>query len=276
MMDEKLLNKLLYEKNEQDWFDFKRKMEIYQSDGELVKKQRDELLKDILGLANGNSHIVRKTKYLIVGVDNENFEENGMRVLHNVNYKVPSQSEITQWLSGASSPAIVGIECESMKFQEVDLFIITIPPTFDLHETTRELTASGNFQNHVVFMRQDEHTVPASVRDSVAIQQRKYLYRQEISNPPAIWIGIISGAIVALIIGGTKLNTSQAELNTSKWFVQFLFIVLGIFFGGATGYFSKQWNETLHDWPYMTKREKLLISSIVLIVIVATIIFLKL
>ncbi len=226
-------------------------MEIYQSDGKLITKQRDELLKDILGLANGNSHIVRKTKYLIIGVDNKNFDDDGMRTLHNVDYKIPSQSDITQWLSGASSPAIVGLECESIKFQGIDLFIVTIPPTFDLHETTRELKASGNFQNHVVFMRQDEHTVPASVRDSVAIQQRKFLYRQEISNPPAVWIGIISGAIVAFIIGGAKINMSQADLNAVKGFAQLFFVILGIFFGGIIGFISKQEGSSSQKTDYV-------------------------
>lgn len=58
----------------------------------------DELLKDILGLANGNSHFIRKTKYLIIGADNENFDEKGMRVLHDVDYKIPEQSDLVKWL----------------------------------------------------------------------------------------------------------------------------------------------------------------------------------
>jgi hypothetical protein len=269
-MDEKTLKKLLHEKKEQDWFDFKGKLEIYQSNGKLVEKQRDELLKDILGLANGNSHIIRKTKYLIVGVDDSKFDENGMRVFHNVNYKVPEQSEIIKWLQSACAPAIVGLECELVPFQAKNLFVITIPPTFELHETIRELNASGHFQKHVVFMRQDEHTVPASVREGATIQQLKVLHRQEISNPSAIWIGAISGAIVALLIGTAKINATQIDLDSSKWFVQLLFIVLGVFFGGVIGLFAKQWNETRYDWRYMRfwQRVALIIGTVLCIVIV--------
>jgi hypothetical protein len=65
-MKEDSLSKLLHEPKEKDWFDFKSTLKLYQSDGKLVERQRDELLKDILGLANGNSHIIRKTKYLLV------------------------------------------------------------------------------------------------------------------------------------------------------------------------------------------------------------------
>ena len=81
-MEEKLLKNLLRERNERDWYEFKGKLKLYRSDGKLVEQQRDELIKDILGLANGNSRIIRKTKYLIVGADNEEFDENGMRALH--------------------------------------------------------------------------------------------------------------------------------------------------------------------------------------------------
>jgi hypothetical protein len=127
-MDEKLLATLLRERAEKDWFDFKGSLRLYQSDGKLVEKQRDELLKDILGLANGNSHIIRKTKYLIIGADNDKFDEKGMRILHNVDYKIPEQSDLVKWLISAASPAVVGLESELASFQGSNLWVITIPP----------------------------------------------------------------------------------------------------------------------------------------------------
>lgn len=60
-MDEKMLRSLLREKNETDWLDFKRKWKLYDANGTLNTDERDELIKDVLGLANGNSRIVRKT-----------------------------------------------------------------------------------------------------------------------------------------------------------------------------------------------------------------------
>lgn len=273
-MEEKTLIKLLCEPIEKDWFEFKLKLKLYQADGKLSDLQRDELLKDILGLANGNSNIIRKTKYLIVGADDNKFDENGMRVLHDVDYKIPEQSELVKWLQSACSPAVVGVSCELIPINGVNLFVVTIPPTFDLHETKRELiTPNAKFTQYTVFMRQDEHTVPASVRDGAAIQQLKLLYRQEISNPPAIWLGATAGAITALIIGMAKMTATQTALDTSKWFFQLFFVVLGIFFGGVTGFFAKQVNETRYDWRYMRLWQKIaLIVIVVLAMAVANII----
>ncbi len=275
-MDEKLLKKLLRESREQDWFDFKESLKLYQTEGNLVEKQRDELLKDILGLANGNSSITRKSKYLIVGADDKQFDENGMRVLHDVDYKVPEQSELVKWLQSASSPAVVGISCELVPINGVKLFVITIPPTFDLHETKRELiTPSAKYTQYTVFMRQDEHTVPASVREGVTIQQLKQLHRQEISNPPAGWIGAIAGGIVALFIGNAKITASQTDIEAAGWIIQVLFVTLGIFFGWVTGFFAKQWNETRYDWRYMRLWQKIALIVIVLIAIIVGSIFIK-
>lgn len=276
-MEEKLLKKLLRQRKELDWFDFKRKLEIYQSDGMLVDRKRDELLKDILGLANGNSSNIRKTKYLIIGADDKQFDENGARILHDVDYKVPEQSELVKWLQSACSPTIVGISCEIVPINGVKLFVITIPPTFDLHETKRELiTPNAKFTQYTVFMRQDEHTVPASVREGVTIQQRKLLHRQEIANPPAGWIGAIAGGVVALIIGNAKITaSSQANFESTGWVIQTLFLVLGIFFGWVIGFSSKQWNEVRYDWRYMRFWQKIVFIAVVLVSIILGSIFIK-
>ncbi len=270
-MDEKLLTKLLHEHQEKDWLEFKGKLKLYQSDGTLVPQQRDEFIKDILGLANGNSHIIRKTKYLIIGADNENFDDNGCRMLHNVDYRVPSRNDIAKWLAGACAPAIVGLESETISFPGVDLFVVTIPPAFNLHETTHELkTPGGTFQKHTVFMRQDENTVPASVSEGITIQQLKQLYRQEISNPSAIWFGALVGGIVAFIIGGAKVKAGQSTIPFSDNFIQSFFTALGVFFGSSIGWITKQWNETRYAWRYMTLKQRI-ITLIAFIVTVAAI-----
>jgi hypothetical protein len=256
-MNEKLLRKLLRETKEQDWFDFKTSLKLYQSDGTLVPQKRDELLKDILGLANGNSHVIRKTKYLIIGVDDKEFDATDLRVLHNVDYKLPSQSDIVKWLSDSCSPAIVGVECELVSFNGSNLFVITIPPTFDLHETTRELDASGHFHKYTVFMRKDEHTTPASVRDGITIQRLKQLHRQEIANLPSIWLGIIIGGIVGLLIGGAKIKSLQIDPPISSSVAQFVFTSLGILFGGFTGWFAQEMNKVRYDWRYLTWKRRI-------------------
>ncbi len=267
-MDEKLLIKLLHMRSEKDWFDFKRKLEIYQSDGNLVEIQRDELIKDILGLANGNSHVIRKTKYLIVGADNLAFDEKGMRVLHHVDYKTPEQKDLVEWLRKAAQPFIVGFESELVLFQGVNLWIITIPPTFDIHETTRELNAKGHFQKNVVFMRRDEHTEPATAREAATILQLKQLHRQEIENPSSIWIGAITGGIVSAIIGTAKINASEIILETPTWFFQSFFGILGMFFGLAIGFVAREIRATTYDWRYWQWWKRLTIIAILTLAII--------
>lgn len=259
-LEEKKLRKMLRMANEKDWLEFKGKLELFKADGKPAEKARDEFIKDILGLANGNSHTIRKTKYLIIGADNSVFDGNGERVRHPIDYRLPTQSEIAKWLKDACTPAVVGLSCEKVIYKDDSLFVITIPPTFDLHETSHELVASGGtFQKYTVFMRQDEHTFPASVRDGVTIQQLKHLHRQEIANPPAIWIGAIAGGIASFVIGGAKIQATQLTAPFSEDLIIIIFTCLGIFFGASTGWIIRQFNETRYDWRYMTWRQGILL-----------------
>jgi hypothetical protein len=264
-MEEKLLSKLLHERQEKDWLEFKSKFKLYTSDGALVEQQKDEFIKDILGLANGNSHIIRKTKLLIIGADDSKFDKDGYRILQNVDYKVPSMSDMTKWLVSASGSAVVGLESEIVFFRGKNLWVITIPPTFKIHETIRKLEASKSYQQHTVFMREDEHTVPASVQDVQDIKHLKQLYRQEIANPSSSWIGAIAGGVVGLIIGGARIRAEEMTIPVSETVMRALFIALGIFFGQSVGWFGKQWNETRYDWRYWTIRERVILISGVII-----------
>lgn len=245
----KKLEKMLRMANKKDWLEFKGKWDLFKADGKPADIARDEFIKDILGLANGNSHIIRKTKYLIIGVDNSAFDGISERVRHPLDYRLPTQSEIAKWLKDACSPSIVGLSCEMVTYKA---------PTFNLHETARELVASGGtFQKYTVFMRQDEHTVPVSVRYGVTIQQLKQLHRQEVANPPAIWIGAITGVIVAFIVGGTKLQEIHLAAPYSDDVLKVFFTGLGIFFGWSIAWSIWQFNETRYDWRYMTWRQRI-------------------
>jgi hypothetical protein len=269
--DEKLLFKLLSERQEKDWLEFKGKLKLYQSDGNLVPQQWDEFLKDIFGLVNGNSHIIRKTKYLIIGANDKNFDEDGCRILYDVDYKIPTASDMSKWLASACRPAIVGLESEIVPFRGIDLFVITVPPTFHLHETTRELKASGGtFQKHTVFMRQDENTIPASVDEGQTIKHLKLLHRQEIANPSSSWIGIIAGRVVGFIIGGARLKAEQITSPVAENVMRVMFVVLGVAFGGMLGWFAKQWNETRYDWQYMGSQQRIAIVFAIIVSLLLT------
>ncbi len=273
-MDDKLIGSLLSRRKEEDWLEFKQELKLYKADDKVAPEARDEFLKDIIGLANGNSHIVRKTKYLIVGAGDSEFDLHGCRLLRSMDYRRPAQGEIVQWLSQACSPGIPGLECDAVSFHDSQLFIITIPPTFELHETTRPLKGSGKFNEHTVFIRQDEHTMIASTQERETLKHLKRLYSREIANPPAIWIGAVAGAISTFIISGAFIRAPQAALSIPPVLAQILFTGLGIFFGGGTGYFATQWNENRYAWRYMTNRQRLLlVLAAVTVLIVLYVLF---
>jgi hypothetical protein len=270
VMDENLLRKLLRQKDEMDWLEFKREWRIYDSISVLNTIERDELIKDILGLANGNSKNVRKSKYLIIGADDKQFDDNEMRVIYNVDYRIPNQSDITKWVNAACNPSIVGIECDSIAMDGKKLYIVTIPPTFELHETSRELIAKGKFNKFTVFMRQDEHTVPASVRDGITLLHLKQLFRQEISNPPAILFGAITGAIIAIIFWRAGHNASRV-VDIFPGIVTFgILALVGGALGAEAGWIFREGNTFRYDWRYWPRqmRIKAGIAAVVFIVVI--------
>jgi hypothetical protein len=116
-------------------------------------------------------------------------------------------------------------------------------------------------------VEQDPNDEPASVREGITIQQLKQLHRQEISNPPAGWIGAIAGGIVAMFIGNAKIISSQTTIEAAGWIIQVLFVMLGIFFGWVTGFFLKQWKETIYDWRFMPFGKRLMLIIVVLIML---------
>jgi hypothetical protein len=256
IMDVKLLKSLLRQKDERDWLDFKRKWKLFDSTGRLNTVERDELIKDVLGLANGNSTSIRKTKYLIIGADDKRFDENGLRITYNVNYQVPSQSEIARWVNDACSPAVVGIETCHIPIDDKMLYVVIIPPSFELHETTRGLHAKGRFSKYTTFMRQDEHTVPASERDRETMRQLKLLFRQEIANPPAIRFGAIIGGAIALIFYSAGYQAMKALSGTMKILVDGLVATMGGIIGAEAGWIFREWNTARYDWRYWPRRKK--------------------
>ncbi len=234
--DDELVFDLLRQHKEQDWFDFKRELRIFSTEGKgtprLNAELRDEFLKDLLGLANGNPHIIRKTKYLIIGADDKQFEDDGMRKIHPVKYRVPTESEIAAWLHTACTPAVTGITCRWVSVKGQDVYVISIPPTFDLHETTRpfKIGRSG-FSPHTVFMRKGEHTVPASIQDGITIRELKLKYQRESTDPPAPVLGMIVGAVVAT----SFWNAGYRASKTSGLGMLVSLGIVGVF-GGVIGF----------------------------------------
>ncbi len=275
---EEWFHEILTMTHETDCIELKRELNLFVNEKRIDKSKRDEFIKDILGLTNGNCYNTRFTKYLIIGVDN-NKEDNKERFIHPIVYKLPSQSEISTWLKGACTPVITGIECKEFNYQNKKLFVISIPSSFYLHETTRELkTDKTTFQKNTVFMRQDEHTTTASVSDGITIQQRKHLFRQEVKNLPTPTLGIIIGGIVAFIIGKANISFVRNTMDVPNNLLLGLLTLLGVFFGYSISWISQQFLMASYDWRYFSSKQKIfsiMLFALMILCIVLVFMFFK-
>ena len=177
--------------------------------------------------------------------------------MSDVDYRVPTASEITQWVNGACSPSVVGIEAGFVNVNDKEIYVVEVPPTFELHELRRELNAKSGHSKHTVFMRQNEHTESASVRDAIAIRELKILHRQEILNPSSTVLGGVLGAIFAALFWSFGINAGEQDAMTLK-FAPFLILLIGGVLGSQFGWAVREFNSIRYDWPYYEKRQKIM------------------
>jgi len=141
--------------------DFKRKLhKIFHSDEDYRKTQRDEFIRDILSLTNGNFGTAEQTGYLIIGVGDE-LKADGSRDLFNVGYLL-SPKQILQRVNSACYPPIPDIHCETVEVDGKKIFVVSIPPSPHLHRTLRELVTPTKYPIGTVFIRRNEEIFPAT------------------------------------------------------------------------------------------------------------------
>jgi hypothetical protein len=196
----------LLARGESPTLEFKR--ELYQLDGvekESKKARRDEFIKDILALANGNSVVAGDKAVLIIGANNEK-NEDGSRTLFDVGQHRLTAQRILDLVNPACEPAIEDIYCDDISVDGKNLLVITIPPTPYLYETTRrlEVPKSENsksqttkvYSERTVFVRHKEGIEIASGKERDAIARIKRFRFDESKNPPAMPFGAIVGGLV--------------------------------------------------------------------------------
>ncbi len=218
--------------------EFKRRMyRIDDADPETKKHQRDELIKDILSLANGNAIVAGEPAYLVIGADDQ-IGSDGKRTLYDVSPTGITRQKILALVNSACEPAIEDIEINVKKIDGKRILFIVIPPTPYLHETTRRLTPqSGVFSERVVFVRHNENIMIASQKERDAIIQLKHFRFRESRNPPADIFGAVAGAVV----GGTmtyavvKNRHSLDDLPQAEVGAGIAGLLTGAFIGGSLG-----------------------------------------
>lgn len=252
-MNQRELLELLTHK-ESETLEFKR--EIYRIDDDKIetkKRQRDELIKDVLALANGNAVTAGDIAHLIIGAD-DRLSIEGNRNIYDIGEYSISSSRILQLVNSACEPALENITSEIVEIDGKRLLIITISPTPYLHETTRRLKPqSGIFSERTVFVRHGEKIAIASNKEREAILQVKRFRFSESRNPPAVIFGLITGASV----GSTILYSVFANRDNldklpdkpeSKIAAGLAGSLVGGSIGGAFGSIYKNFFEIRSNW----------------------------
>jgi hypothetical protein len=166
------------------------KSEFYQIDSKdpnARERQWGELIKDILALANGNVNIAGETGYIIFGVGDK-ISIDGTRELSDVGYIKVTRQQILDKVNAASSPPLSDLHCDLLLLDGQRIFVISIPPTPHIHETTRQLITSRgqSYPEHTIFIRRGEGIHTASMLEIQAILAEKQRTIKNVATPSCV------------------------------------------------------------------------------------------
>lgn len=247
--------------------DFKQELTIYHSDKDVRNWSRDELIKDILALANGNALVAGQPGYLIFGIADKPQPDGTPQIL-GVTGKIPTRTDILDILNPACMPHIEDIDVQLYEVNKRQILVIMIPPTPHLHETTRELTTKPNktYSDYVLFMRHNEQVRIASAqeREAIGMAKRQYFKRQRTVKP--IPFAIVFGA---LMLGMQGWSVSEKQFGADiggRILVSLLIGAIGAFTGWMFGLGWDQFLETKQSWHRYSKLKKVLFIIYVILV----------
>lgn len=251
---------LLLTQPESATLEFKRKPYNLDSDNaETKKRQRDELIKDILSLANGSPTTVGDKAYLIIGADDK-CQADDNRQLFDVAPDSLTKQRILSLVNPACQPRLQDIECEPVVVEGKRLLIITIWPTPYLHETTRDLTTSGgNFSKYTVFTRHDENSEVASQREREAIYKLKQFHFADTRKVSPAKFGAVLGGIVGGAMASTPAKT-EIELPVRERINRGIVgTVVSAGVGWLLGGAYTQFLEFTYEWHFLPKRKRVVL-----------------
>jgi len=222
-MDEQTLKRII-QQPEGLKLDFKQ--EFYHldlTDREARNRQWDELIKDVLALANGNVNIAGETGYIIFGVADK-AKEDGTREVFDVGTIKVTRQQILDKVNSCSNPPLPDIECDLLLLDTQRVFVVSILPTPYIHETTKRLiTSKGqSFPEHTVFIRRGEGTHMASMAEIQSISAEKQrsvrsrsLVKRAITLTPRT-PALIDAFVILICTCSGSLIASWGYLNDTK------------------------------------------------------------
>lgn len=196
--------------------EFKRKLhEIYHPDPKVKEFQRNELIRDILALANNNTTTAGEPAYLVIGADDELIDNT--RAVFGFEGQPPLPREILDTVNPASDPPLSNLTIETVEVSGKRLLVFTIAADPYLRETRRQLRTGErtSYSEHVVFIRHNESVQIASARERAAIQELRKNRLSERNVPLEVFGfflgGIIGGSASARIVEETMPNLKHGK-----------------------------------------------------------------
>lgn len=235
---EKKVRELLSQ-DESPILDFKREIYSIDDPNQHVQKQAvDELVKDIIALANGNTIFAGETGYLVLGADDKK-DKLGIRATFDVGDHRLTASRILDIVNPACEPKIENMTCDEVWVDGKKLLLVTIPPTPYVHETTKLIRPKPDkyFTERTAFIRREQSIGVATQRERETIAQIKRFRFDEKRNPPGVPFGILIGGFVGGVMGYSAIKNrhkipEKPELNAAAGLAGAIF---GAVIGGTSG-----------------------------------------
>lgn len=183
--------------------DFKREVHRIDDENQNVRKQAtDELIRDVLALANANTVFAGEIAHLVLGAADEK-DSMGKRELFDVGEHRLSASRILDLVNSACDPKIENLSCEEVIEDGKCLLLITIYPTPYIHETNRRLQPKADkvFSERTAFLRREQKIGVATQKERETIIQIKRFRFDQKRNPPGVPFGVLLGGFVGSTLG---------------------------------------------------------------------------
>lgn len=183
--------------------DFKREIHRIDDDNQNIRKQAvDELIRDVIALANANTVFAGETAHMIIGAADEK-DADGKRELFDVGNHYLSASRILDIVNAVCEPKIENLTCDEKIEENTRLLLITIFPTPYVHETNRRIQPKPDkiFSERTAFVRHEQKIGIATQKERETIAQIKRFRFDQKRNPPGVPFGVLLGGFVGSTLG---------------------------------------------------------------------------
>jgi hypothetical protein len=144
----------------------------------------NELIKDILALANGNVGFSHLPGYLVIGASDAK-NTSGSRDLKDARGTPIKKRDLVAKINGVCNPRLPNLEFDWVELDGTKILVITIPPTPRLYETKTYLQVpKRRFQEQTVFIRCGDEILTAAQqeREEILTEKRHAIFASKPSE----------------------------------------------------------------------------------------------